>query len=381
MGNRSGKVPSSYEESKQWLDVYNLSTEHGIEPFCPCVLVTSALYANPEDGKVEEGTLGVLPLNKFESIAGETGLYGEDGGLRPIAVNGAVRIPPKRHGRVTQDWPVLAKVDGGEKSLEEIAETPVFPSSSGFRPLKTRVSEARYYWRRQLAYAVLGYPEGEKSGLCWVQDALSIDETPLRLIPFRVLQLDLTTGFSSVQIRPLWSMDDAVAEVRSNQLWLYSLGKWDFYLNLQLRGDGDLTDAANVPRGTLNLKGEFSPTEELPNGQGEVQVLIDEVNNNNLTLTYDMSAIITGLSHAGGSYDCASVVMGFDVPEEWLNWHRAFSLRTAGATELRGLVGRELAATLRLYASWLPEEDAESFDVEIVSGSGYLALRSESTRI
>lgn len=111
-------IPTNYEEKKQWIEVRSISLLP-IEPFSPCLLITSKGEAG--------GPVAVSAVNDRsvdENYQGENYL---------IAVSGSARIPAKGYGRVSIDWPIVARVNAnrlvryGELTPELLLE----PSETG----------------------------------------------------------------------------------------------------------------------------------------------------------------------------------------------------------------------------------------------------------
>lgn len=377
----AGKIPNNYEESKQWIDVYNGSDKDPILAFCPCLINRSpTLTSNTPKGLFD---MLAEPLSKFERVPGETaGFFNDSFTGNKIAVCGPVDIPPGGFGKVSIDWPLIAKVDAEDLRISDIVVRPVFPNSIGFMSFKTRFSEAQYYWRRQQSFLVLKYPAAVKSGLCWVSQEIAGDETPLRLLSFTVKALtSVSAGFSELQLIPDQQSDDSVVSLKGNTFEFYSLGRYDMYLNFQFTGKGEIAPSITVPSGSFALVGDFEPTEDLPAERGSAYMV--GIANNRISFVRSAAANIDSIQHGGGNYDCSNVEMTFVNPSEHFHWFRDFAIHAkpkVGLDVLKGALGRTLVAKLKMYASWASAA-GQTLDIDLNSGHGYLALRSETTII
>lgn len=370
----AGKIPSNYEENKQWFPAVN-GSPYPIEPFCPCTVVRGLRTRGQENSE-----LRVWSLEAFErSVDGRVDLPWNWGwGFRPIFINGPARMEPKQSGRVTHDWPVLAKVDGGDRFLADIAHAPVFPSSQGFNVFTSSVRWfSSLHWRRNLGYAILSYPENEKSGLCLVQQVNNNSEAPVNLNSFTVKP---TTGVSSsfavLGIEPDFELPQAVVEIADNESRIHSLGRFSLSLTLQVEGNLLSETGSTLPSGVFTLAVEFdNQSISASNARGVVTPP------NLLPPQRNVIANIKSISHSGGSYSCENVVLGFAKPIETLNYtmHFTVSLFSEERIDTVALIERLLVTKAKIYISWLP--GSEPMQLNIVRGYGHYELLSGAALI
>lgn len=111
------QLRTDYESSRQWIDVVSRSKKE-IGPFAPCVLIAGA-----NDG---DDRFFVAPVN-------DRSFDQEFKGQRyTLVVNGAAKIKPEGVGRVTQDWPAMARVNAyHQEFVEEVQFYFLRPSVDG----------------------------------------------------------------------------------------------------------------------------------------------------------------------------------------------------------------------------------------------------------
>jgi len=147
---------ASYEESKQWMSVYNIG-DTDIKPQCPCLFFCRK--EDDDDDDIEEND---KPYLIYVQAIPEDGEFDREGFVG-IAINDRSTLPSKRAGRVTTDWPIFANViaDSGG-NLSDLIGSQIYPTADGFKASASGVGSEHPFW-------LLSYPESDpEEDICLV---------------------------------------------------------------------------------------------------------------------------------------------------------------------------------------------------------------------
>lgn len=214
-------IPTNYEQSKQWLDVVNVGNQR-IEAFEPCYLYVGTTLLN----EFSKSTISELKVARSAGPSSVT----------QLVINSPMDIEPLGRGRVTRDWPVIAKVTD-EVAFDELIKRPLYPGDGKFERHKRIWPDGNKLFAPYAAYWAIANHEIDDPSLAFVTETVLVADSSLNIISAVSQWFKPTVDFSPVKFKqfPVEVETNEIANLVDSTFELKAPGSWDIFLTVKIR--------------------------------------------------------------------------------------------------------------------------------------------------
>ncbi len=231
-------IPTNYEQSKQWLDVVNVGNKT-IGAFEPCYLYVGTTLLN----EFSKSTISDMKVTRSAGPSSVT----------QLVVNSPMDIEPLGRGRVTRDWPVIAKVTD-EASFDKLITSPIYPGDGKFERHKRIWPEGSKPFAPYAAYWAISNSELDDASLAFVTETVLVADSSLNIISAISEWFKPTADFSPVKFKqfPVEVETNPTANLVDSSFELKAPGSWDIFLTVKIKAKYlGPNPVSNVPKLTI----------------------------------------------------------------------------------------------------------------------------------
>lgn len=222
------RIPESYDQQKQYLDVVN-NSDKVIGAFSPCLIRN---YRTPNDS-VNNDSIEVFPIEYKDSQVGYLG------SMYSIVVNSPFEILPQGRGKVSRDWPLIARV-ADNVDIAELSKRPLYAGNVAFERHKAFWPNPWLYGSNCVWWALHSVESDYPFPLAMVTQSTAISDSSLNIVSVTSDWFDPKNSFEPVELKRFPDVELTNNEVANfnqdeSEIELAAPGVWDCYLTVKVK--------------------------------------------------------------------------------------------------------------------------------------------------